>query len=361
MELEFQLLDAKTLDLADRIMPLMELYRHDTHVKPEFIQNTVEVTSTVQHDLAGLEAELGQQVSVLIERCRSLQLRLAGAGTHPFSERLAPLTPLPRYLRLEEAGGLLAHNQITFATHVHLGVASKAEMIDLMRALKPYLPLLIGLSANSPFWHGCDTGYASYRHRIVAASRNYGIPPSFESWSEFTRFFKALQRAGLASSMRDVHWDIRPRPDFGTLEVRVMDAQPTVHQAVTLAGFVRALAFFLRRHMNNPGYPGLLQPMHWWFEKQNHFEATRLGMEARLILDERGSSRPFADVLEVLMEQLSPVAEELGQAAHLERLRHLVATGPGYRQQWAAFEAGGSLKHVTAYLAEALERERATA
>lgn len=361
VELEYQLLDEESLDLVDRIMPVMEFFPDEKHVKPEFIQNTVEVTSSVHHDLDSLENELMQQTARLSETCHSLGIRLAGAGTHPFSERLSLLTPLPRYQRLEEAAGLLAHTQITFSTHVHLGMASRDEMIALMRALKPYLPLLIGLSANSPFWFGYDTGFADYRQRILAASRNYGIPPSFRSWEEFTGFFSTIQRIGMASSMRDLHWDIRPRPDFGTLEIRVMDAQPTVRQAMILAGFTRALTFFLRRHLDEPDYPGVLQPMHWWLEKHNHFEAARLGMEARIILDEQGTTRTLIEVFDALMEKLVSIFDELGQGEYQKGLLHLVAEGPGYSRQCLAIEAGGTLKHVTADLADALERELAVA
>lgn len=357
VELEYQLLDSENLDLVDRIMPLMELFPGETHVKPEFIQNTVEVNSSVHHDLGSLEADLLQGVAQLSERCRTLGIRLAGAGTHPFSERLSLITPLPRYQQLEEVGGLLAHSQITFSTHVHLGMTSAEEMIALMGLLKPYLPVIIGLSANSPFWQGYDTGFADYRHRILAASRNYGIPPSFRSWEEFVSIFSMLQKIGMAKTLRDLHWDIRPRPDFGTLEIRVMDAQPTVRQSMLLAGFVRTLVFWLRRQLADPGRQGLMQPMHWWLEKQNHFEATRLGMEARLILNEEGSIKPMHEIFEALMDELAPEAEELGEQGCLAELQSFVATGPGYRRQWAAFEKGASLRHVTASLAEALENE----
>lgn len=354
VELEYPLIDALGLDLSDRVMPLLELFPDNPHVKPEFIQNTVEVTSSVHYDLAGLEAELRQQVATLIERCRTLGLRLAGAGTHPFSERLAPLTPLPRYRGLEEVGGLLAHSQITFATHVHLGVASGEEAITLMHRLRPYLPVLIALSANSPFWGGYDTGFAAYRHRILASSRNYGSPPAFEDWAHFQRLFEAFRQAGVVSSMRDLHWDIRPRPDLGTLEVRVMDAQPTVREAVALCGFVRALAFHLRQ---TPEAEPLLRPMHGWLERHNRFEATRLGLEARLIVNEAGDSRLLAELFETLAGALAPVAEALGQRAHLDTMRRIARVGPGYRQQWSAFHASGSLKGVVEALAAALEAE----
>lgn len=360
VEMEYQLVDAESLELVDRIMPLMACFPHEAHVKPEFIQNTVEVASSVHLDLSELEKELLEDTSRLAECCHGLGIRLVGAGTHPFSERLSLLTPLPRYRRMEEVGGVLAHSQITFSTHVHLGMTSKEEMIALMRALKPYLPIMIGLSANSPFWCGYDTGFAAYRQRIVATSRSYGIPPSFENWAAFTGLIEALQRVGLVSTMRDLHWDIRPRPDFGTLEVRVMDAQATVHAAVTLAGFVRALVFYLRRCLDESDSPSLLQPLHWWLEKINHFEASRLGMEARLIMDPLGNTRPLAEVFDMLMEKLIPIAEELGQSGHMHSLRRLAAGGSGYRQQWTAFEEGGSLKQVTAELANQLEAELAS-
>ena len=354
VELEYQLLDAANLDLVDRVMPLLELFPDEPHVKPEFIQNTVEVTSDVHRDLAGLEAALRQRVAILIERCRSLGLRLAGAGTHPFSERLALLTPQPRYHRLEEVGGLLAHSQITFSTHVHLGVSSGEEAITLMTRLRPYLPVLIALSANSPFWSGYDTGFAAFRHRMLAASRNYGSPPAFQSWPDFCRLFAAFRDTGLIAGMRDLHWDLRPRPDLGTLEVRVMDAQPTVHAAVALCGLVRALVFRLR---STPENAAPLRPLHAWLERHNHFEATRLGMEARLILDEAGSSCALTNIVDDLLRDLAPIANKLGQAAALETVRSLATDGPAYRTQWQAFEAGGSLQHVTAHLAQTLEHE----
>jgi glutamate---cysteine ligase / carboxylate-amine ligase len=171
MELEFQLLDAHTLDLADGILPLMDLYPGSSYIKPEVIQNTVEVASRVCCTNPELEAHLRGVVSGLQENCRNLGMTLCGAGTHPFGRRLALITPKPRYLRFEQREGLPAHTQITFSAHVHLGMTSGEEAIRMMQELRSYLPLLIALSANSPFWRGYDTGHASYRHRILAAAR----------------------------------------------------------------------------------------------------------------------------------------------------------------------------------------------
>lgn len=244
--MEFQIIDMESLDLTDRIMKLMELYPDSANIKPEFIQNTVEVASDICTSLPELESQVKQMVLELLGNCHDLGFTLCGAGTHPFSEQLAILTPLPRYLRMEQTSAFLAHNQITFSTHVHIGMTSGDEAISIMRQLKAYLPLLIALSASSPFWRGYDTGFASYRHRILAATRSYGIPPSFENWQFFNDFFDASQQAGVFETINDIHWDIRPRPHLGTLEIRVMDAQATVAEAAALAGLVRAIVYFLK-------------------------------------------------------------------------------------------------------------------
>jgi carboxylate-amine ligase len=120
-------------------------------------------------------------------------MKLCGAGSHRFSGRLALISPVPRYRRLGKVAGYLGHNQITFATHVHIGMRSGDEAIAAMCALKPDLPILIAVSANSPFWRRYETGYASYRLRILAAARSYGLPPSFEDWGQFCEFFETAQ------------------------------------------------------------------------------------------------------------------------------------------------------------------------
>ncbi len=127
---------------------------------------------------------------------------------------------------MQKSYGWLGQNQVTFATHGHLGLPSGEEAVTLMRELKPFLPLLVALSASSPCWHGADTRFAAFRHRVRAASRTYGIPPDFLDWEAFQRFLTTMRRAGLLRTVRDIHWDLRPSPHFGTLEVRVMAPLP---------------------------------------------------------------------------------------------------------------------------------------
>ncbi len=355
IELELQLLDARSLDLMDGIMPLMEFYPGSQYVKPEFIQNTVEVASKVCDTLPELKSHVTSLVANLKSRCKELRMVLCGAGSHAFSKRLALITPLPRYLKMEKTSGYLGHIQLAFATHVHLGMKSGDEAIALLGDLKPYLPLLLAVSAGSPFWRGYDTGYVCYRQRILAATRSYGVPPTFATWNNFIDFFTTTRQAGIFQTINDIHWDIRPRPHLGTLEVRVMDAQPTIAQTVALAGFIRALAFYLQRHRAAGRSAQPLKPLPWWIEKENHFQASRLGLAAKYVKDEQGGVSRLADVFDEVIEAVTTSAAELGQDAELERFRETVERGPPYVRQKEVYKSTGSLERVVAALADMLE------
>ena len=286
VELELQLIDSKSSELVNGIKPLIEIYPESPYIKPEFIQNTVELASRVGDNVADVHQHLLLLAKNLKSNCNQLGIELCGAGTHPFDERLALFTPLPRYQELEEISGIVGHMQVTFATHVHIGVRTRDDAIYLFRALKPYLPLFIALSANSPFWRGYDTGFVAYRHRILAASRNYGIPPSFESWDQFCEFLEASQRAGVLESMRDIHWDIRPRPHLGTVEMRVMDAQSTIDEAVQLAALARSLAACLLAKQDRTNDILLPHALPWWIERDNHYTSSRLGLDAGYVFNQ---------------------------------------------------------------------------
>lgn len=357
VELELQLLDAATLDLTDAILPLMQLYPGSSHIKPEFIQNTVEVASSPCDSVRDVEREMHVLVDELSKRCRNLGIVLCGAGCHPFCERLAIITPLPRYLGMERVSGLLGHMQVTFATHVHIGMSSGEQAMRMMRELKPYIPVFLALAAGSPFWRGYDTGFVCYRQRILSAARSYGIPPSFDSWQRFCDFFETSQRAGMFTSIHDIHWDIRPRSHLGTLELRVMDAQPTVARAAALAALLRALAAYLGRAHDKPRRPGLPGPLPWWLEKENYFQASRLGLAARYFIDEHGAFLRLSDVCRNMIGAVADVAADLGEAIYLERLQEDLKSDLSYMRQRRVYKTSGSFEGVVSDLVDLLNEE----
>lgn len=354
LELELQLLARDSLDLVDGIGPLMEHAQGNPYVKPEFTQTSVEITSKVCKTIDELEAHVRAVATDLIEKCESLGMRVAAAGTHPFSQKHALITPLPRYQRMEKHSGLLPHRLITFATHVHLGMTSGEEAIATMRALRPYLPLLMALAASSPFWRGFDTGFACYRQRLLAARRSYGVPPQFHDWAQFCHFFETTHKAGLFETPKDIHWDLRPHPLLGTLEIRVMDAQPTVEEAAGLASLLLVLVQYLREHQTDT--PGLPKPLPWWIERENYFQASRLGLESRYVAHEDGTVIPLRALWETVAAAIEPTAAALGEAARLRaldaRLDRL-----SYARQRALYERTGSCREIVEALVEELAGE----
>ena len=362
VELELQLVDRVTGALVNGIKPLIEIYPDSPYVKPEFVQNTVELVSRLGRNVGDVHRHLLSLAKHLREHCSDLGMDLCGAGTHPFDERLALFTPLPRYLEMKRNVGILGHIQVTFATRVHIGVTSPEEAIDRFRMLKPYLPLFIALSANSPFWRGFDTGFVAYRHRVLAASRNYGIPPGFETWAQCCEFLEVSHRAGILESMRDIHWDIRPWPHLGTVELRVMDAQPTIDEAMQLAALARSLAACLLKMRDKVDNVLLPHALPWWNERDNHYAASRFGLGADYIFNRQGQVRPLRRIWEDVADAVHPYAESLGELAYLERLGRRVSEGRlAHARQRACYETSGDMRSIVTALVGELDAELSVA
>ena len=354
MEMELQLIDRTTGNLVDGIIPLMDLYPDQENIKPEFVQNTVEVASSPCSDLDDLSREMRALLRKLLSVGQKLDMDFCGAGTHPFYACMAAITPEPRYQQMERASGWLSHNQVTFATHVHMGLPSGQEAVTLMQELKLYLPLLIGLSAASPFWHGENTRFAAFRHRVLAASRTYGTPPDFDSWEAFEQFFSTLERADILSSVNGLHWDIRPRPHLGTLEVRVMDAQPTLDEALSLAALLRALSRYLQDSRGGREQDRPLSPVFWWSLKDNCLSATRYGMEAKFVLDNDGRVASLRDLFTDVLALVTPYADAT-ERSYLAMLENRVDRGLPYERQCRVFEETGALQAVISKLVQELK------
>lgn len=353
-EIELQLLDRNSLDLVDGILPLLDICPDTSYIKPEYIQFTVEVASKVCHGSQELEEHLLDQVTMLQDSAHKLGMRLAGIGTHPFCDRLGIVTPSPRYARVEQDTGYVGYSQITYALHVHIGMRSGEEAIALMRRLRPYLPVLLALSANSPYWRGLDTGFASYRYRVLMAAHAFGTPPQFDSWADFEQLVRTSERAHIFESFTDMHWDLRPRPDYGTLELRVMDVQPTVGDTMALVAVTHALCDYLRTVA--AGKAGL-EPLPMWLELENHYRASHQGLAAQCVIDAGGGTRPMVEVAGRMLDAIAPHARTPGAQAQLQRAFQLLREGGNCSRQRALLGEYGSLKKVVRQLAEQLSEE----
>ncbi|MDB9304886.1 MULTISPECIES: carboxylate-amine ligase [Cyanophyceae] len=357
MEIELQLLNPHTLELVDGILPLLAQDADNSYLQPEFKQASVEISSQVCRNIHELEASILANLCYLKAKCQNLGMNICAAGTHAFCNHFTPVTPIPRYLAQHTASGYIADIMTTFALQIHVGMPSGDAAVDIMGKLKPYLPILLALSASSPFWWGHDTGFASYRRCFLSSFRTYGSPPSFPTWQDFSDFFITAQHAGMFEIIRDIHWDLRPQPNLGTLEIRVMDAQPTVKESIMLAAFVHSLVLYLHNYPQGTQTGFLLSPLPSWMEKENIFRASRWGLDANYIEDQEGNSRPMRSIVKDILDAIGMTADTLGERPYLDLLEQRLDTGASYIRQRRVFESTGSLKAVVASLVKELAEE----
>jgi carboxylate-amine ligase len=357
VEWELQLVDAETLDLFNGILPLMEFFPDTPFVKPEYIQSCVELNSCIAETSDVAVEHIRQSLARILQRCRELEMSICGAGTHPFCRRLALITPTPRYMRLEKDTGYLAHRQITFSTHVHIGMRSGDEAMRALSHLIPALPAFIALSANSPFWRGHNTGHAAYRHRILAAAPSFGLPVAFRDWADFVGFHNAALKSGMIRHFKDIHWDIRPHPDFGTIEIRTMDAASDLSTLHALVAFARALTVCMARASPEEVSRVLPLELPLWIKKENCYRASHKGLKAEFIYNEQGEHRPLRGLIQDLINFCEPVARDIGESIGLELSRQILTDEPAYSRQLEVYAESHSARTVVENLKSQLLKE----
>jgi carboxylate-amine ligase len=236
-------------------------------------------------------------------------------------------------------------------------VRSGDKAIATVNSLSGYLPVFLALSAASPYWNGQDTGLASTRTKIFEAMPTTGLPPHLRDWNEFNVFLDTLIEAGAVQTVREVWWDIRPHPGYGTVELRMCDSMPTLWEIAALAALAQSLVTEFDRMIDRGETPEVPRE---WVRRENKWRAARWGIDADLVIDESGHTRPLRDIVDDLVERLLPIATELGCAAELEDLRRIAAEGPSYVRQRGIVAEGGDLPGVVQALRAELAESIAT-
>lgn len=350
IEWELELVDLSTRELragASDLLSELTTSGDSEHpkIKHELLENTLEIITDVCSTVAEAREDLASSVKQVADAAATRNLGLMCSGSHPFTHySTQQISPNPRYAELVDGLQWLGRRLQIFGVHFHVGVRSVEKVVPIVNALTAYIPHLLALSASSPYWLGEDTGLASARTKIFENLPRAGLPLQLSGWDQFESYLNSLISTRTIESIREVWWDIRPHPDFGTVELRVCDGLPTLDEVTAIAALCQSLVERLDRQLDQ-GYT-LPVPAPWAL-RENKWRAARYGLDAQIIADERGTVVPVRQAIVDLVEELTPTARRLGCAEELGGIERILNSGASYQRQRAvALAHGGDLTKV---------------
>jgi glutamate---cysteine ligase / carboxylate-amine ligase len=350
VEEEFQIVDPDTWELRSHVSQLLNASGHSLgdQMKRELHQSIVEVGTRICANVTELDAEICRIRRDLTESAERVGLRIAAAGTHPFSSwKDQVISPGARYESIVEELQQLARSLLIFGLHIHVAVPDKASTIELLNEARYFLPHLLALSTSSPFWQGRDTGLKSYRTTVFRRFPRSGIPDQFESWGHYDDYVNTLVELNCIDNGKKVWWDLRPHPQFGTLEFRICDVPTSPNATIGLAALAQAIVVKLYRlRRSNLGfriYPRALI-------EENKWRAARYGIDGRLIDFGKRAEVPMRDLAMELLEFVDDVVDELGSRKALQYIHQIVREGTSADRQLEVFRRTGDLKAVVQWV-----------
>jgi glutamate---cysteine ligase / carboxylate-amine ligase len=352
VEEELQILDVDGA-LCQRIDELLPEVRGalGSLVAGELYQSQVETGTPICASLDRARAELTRLRTTVIEGAERIGCRIGAAGTHPFSHwREQRITPKSRYLNLRLDNRQLVEEQVVFGCHVHVGLPSKEAAVRTMNQVRVWLPALLALTGNSPFWNGDDTGYASFRAELWRRWPVSGPPNVYASHAEYDGVSAALVKAGVIREATKLYWDVRPSERYDTLEFRITDVQTSVDETVMVAGLVRALARTCHEEAVRGAEPPAVRPE---LLTAARWLAARDGVEGRLLDPETFQPLPAAAVIERLLAFIRPALEEHRDWQLVaEQVARTMAEGTGAARQRAVYAKSGRVHDVIERIVE---------
>lgn len=351
IEEEYQTVDPETRDLRSHIgAEILEKGRTllAERVKPEMHQSVVEIGTGVCHNIKQANDEIRCIRRQMIRLARENGLELVGGATHPFSHwRDQDIYPDDRYKTIVEDLGQVARANLIFGLHVHIGVEDRETAIQLMNGARYFLPHLLALSTNSPFWLGLDTGLHSYRCKVFDKFPRTNIPDLFGSWSEFEDFVDLLIRTNCIDNAKKIWWDIRPHPHFPTLEFRICDMPMRVEESIAIAALCQAIiAKLYTLHERNLSFRHYSRAL----IMENKWRAARYGLNGNLIDFGKQTEVPVRDLIHEILEFVSDVVEDLNSAEEVAYIHRILQEGTGAERQLRVFRETGDLKKVVDYM-----------
>lgn len=358
VEEEYMVVDPVTRELRSHLeFELLSKGRAvlEEQMKPEMHGSMLEIGTKVCRNVDDLYNQLRQVRSVVRYLAGGSGLKIGAASTHPFSHwSTQEIHPDPRYQMIVEDMQVLARSLLIFGMHVHIGIENRETQIHIMNELRYFLPHILALTVNSPFWTGYETGLKSYRSKVFERFPRTNIPDTFQSWGEYQSYVDLLVKTGCIDNAKRIWWDVRPHPNFPTLEVRICDLPMTLNETVAIAALIQAVAAKLfalyRKNLSFRVYSRSLI-------MENKWRAVRYGLDGKLIDFGRQREKNARDLVRELLVFVDDVVDDLGSREHINTINDILDNGTGAARQLQVYEESGKdLKAVVDYIVAQTEK-----
>lgn len=326
IELEFQIIDPKTFHLISRSKDIIRSITEGNYkdiIKPEITQSMIEINSSIHSSTDSLFQELLHIQAFLKCKAKALDIAICGGGTHPYLKwTRQKIFPTPRYKKISSKFRYLTKRSTVFGQHIHFGCGNAENALYLTHALARYVPQFIAISASSPFYQGADTAFASSRSNVFNSFPQSGHIPYLLDWLEFSEYYYKMRNLNIIVNMKDFYWDIRPKPEYGTVEIRVCDTPLSLEKAVNLAAYAQALCLYLLEEK-----PIKITKDLYYLYNHNRFQASRYGLAGKFI-DPCSFKQDnlITDILHTA-EKMESYIQQCNNTSHIENLLDEVKEG----------------------------------
>jgi len=347
VEWEICLVDPVTRDLVPRAAEVIEEVQArypDIHLEPEFLQNTIELVSPICANTKEAVRALQRDLNAVKEVADEKGLKLWASGGHPFSDfRTNPLSPKHTYEEIVNRTQYWGQHMLLWGIHCHVGISHEDKVWPIINAVMTKYPHLLAISASSPGWDGIDTSYASNRTMLYQQLPTAGMPYQFQSWDEWVDFMRDQQTSGVINHTGSMHFDVRPAAKWGTVEVRISDATSNLRELAAVVALTHCLVVHYDRMLERgEQLPSLQQ----WHVAENKWRGARYGMDALVITSRDTDEDWIKTELQLLIDELTPVAADLDCVDELNLVREIIERGAGYERQRAIYQRTGDWKDV---------------
>ncbi len=353
IEEEFQIVHPETRQLKSHIQQIMKGTKEPRlaeQLKPEMHQSVVEIGTHVCQNIQEAREDLYELRTALAKTAKDAGMCIAAAGTHPISHwKDQKITEHPRYKTIVQDMQMVARGNLIFGLHVHVGIDDREDGIQIMNAARYFVPHVLALSTNSPFWLGRNTGFKSYRVKVFDRFPRTGLPDYFDSLSAYEDFLKLLVKTNCIDDAKKIWWDIRLHPYFDTLEFRVCDIPMRADETLAIAALFQAIVAKLHRlKQQNLGFRLYRRSL----ILENKWRACRYGLDGKLIDFGKQTEVPCRDLIEELLQFVDEVVDDLGTRNEMNYIREMLQRGSGADRQLAIWEQSNDLQTVVDYIIE---------